>query len=236
MIDFSSLNLSEELKRLLSSYEVDFVFQPIFSTSSVIGYEALMRPKGLSITEMIYEMKNRGKLQDLELLSFFGAAKAFRDRKLEGFLSINSFPGIKADKSHVVEFSNIFPHISCNLVVELLEYLQPDAEVWEAKRKTLDHYSGIKISLDDFGAGFNDLDAVDMYAPDIIKIDRSLIDGINASDEKQRAMLSYLDMFHRNGMKVLAEGIETAEEYEYLVSIGVDFFQGYYLGMPKAYG
>ena len=89
-----------------------------------------------------------------------------------------------------------------------------------------------KVSLDDFGMGENNMNAVYLYTPDIVKLDRSLICGIDNDARKQENVRTYLESFHERGMQVLAEGVETREECDFLRSLGVDLFQGYYLAMP----
>ena len=89
-----------------------------------------------------------------------------------------------------------------------------------------------KLSLDDFGMGENNMNAVYLYTPDIVKLDRSLICGIDNDARKQENVRTYLESFHERGMQVLAEGVETREECDFLRSLGVDLFQGYYLAMP----
>jgi len=90
----------------------------------------------------------------------------------------------------------------------------------------------VEIALDDFGTGFNDEAAVDFYAPHMIKIDRSLITDIDKDVKKQEYIKKLTSDMHDKMIVVLAEGIETKEEFDFLVGIGVDFFQGYYLGRP----
>ena len=88
-----------------------------------------------------------------------------------------------------------------------------------------------KVSLDDFGMGENNMNAVYLYTPDIVKLDRSLICGIDNDARKQENVRTYLESFHERGMQVLAEGVETREECDFLRSLGVDLFQGYYLSL-----
>ena len=75
--------------------------------------------------------------------------------------------------------------------------------------------------------------AVDVFAPNIVKLDRSLIAGINDNIDMQENYLYYRDKFHSRGIKVLAEGIETKEEFDYLRENGIDLVQGFYLGRPS---
>ena len=71
------------------------------------------------------------------------------------------------------------------------------------------------------------------YEPNMIKIDRSLISNIDNDKKKQNRLLDLVNDMHDKVIVVLAEGIETKEEYDFLYNAGVDFFQGYYLGRPS---
>lgn len=233
MLSFDSINVSEDIKSVLNKYNVEFVFQPIFSrTGKVVGHEALMRPEGKNILDFIDEMKELGKLHELELLTFFGATLEYKQRKYDALLSINSFPSEAFTREEALEYSLCFRPIKEKLIVEILEYTEEKHWTWTAKREHIDNYKGIEVALDDFGTGNNDSRAVDYYKPNMIKLDRSLISGIDTNPEKQSRLRELIDEMHKRVIVVLAEGIETKEEYEFLFNSGVDFFQGYYLGRP----
>lgn len=234
MISFEGLPLSFETMSLLSKFEVDFVFQPIFEakTGDVVAYEALMRPKGQTPLEMIAEMTAKGRLHEMEILSFYGAALAYRKRGLTGKLGINSFPSQIMSDDELKEYRSVFgPEIS-NLVVEILEYSEPDNSIWDIKREQISSDSNIELSLDDFGVGYSDMEAVDMYKPDVVKIDRMLISNIDKSGEKQSTLQGLIKEFKKRKIRILAEGVETKEEYEYLIRTDIDYMQGFYLAVP----
>ena len=90
----------------------------------------------------------------------------------------------------------------------------------------------LKIAIDDFGTGLSNMDLVNIYEPDIVKLDRELISDIDKLPEKQKNVRNLLQEFHSRNMLVVAEGVEQKAEFDYLVGIGVDLFQGYYLGRP----
>ena len=91
---------------------------------------------------------------------------------------------------------------------------------------------GIKISLDDFGTGYSSLNYIKKLPIDIIKIDKSFIDTIN-EEEKDRIILeSIINISHSFNYDVVAEGVESIEQYEILKNMKCDIFQGYYFGKP----
>ena len=76
-------------------------------------------------------------------------------------------------------------------------------------------------------------EALEYFKPQYAKLDRSLISNIHSDSDKQKQVADLMQEFHSRGMKVVAEGIETKEEFDYLrMYTDVDYFQGYYLGMP----
>ncbi len=91
---------------------------------------------------------------------------------------------------------------------------------------------GAHIVVDDFGAGYSDLQRVMALKPDIVKLDMSLVRNLDASVEKQRFVAGLVRTCHQLGATVVAEGIETAEELQAVRNAGADLGQGYFLGRP----
>lgn len=233
MNTFSELDVSKEIRDILEEYDVDFVFQPIYSRmETIIGYEALMRPNGKFVLEFIEEMKKNNKLHDLEVLTFFGATHKYKERGYNTLLSINSFPSEVFTELELIEYNRCFGLTRDKIIVEILEYGDDENWTWAKKSMHLNDNTGIEIALDDFGTGYNDESAVDYYNPHMIKIDRSLITDIDKDKEKQDRVNRIVKNMHDKLIVVLAEGIETEAEYKYLKDAGIDFFQGYYLGRP----
>ena len=233
MISFSDLPLNDELTEKLGNLNIDFAFQPVFRNSTLekVGHEALMRPFSSSPLQIIKEYSMRGGLHTLELATFFGAAKAYYERGLTGMVSINSFPSECFDRDESAVFFQCFPDIAPKMIVEILEYTELDLAKWQLKKEQIQS-NGIRISIDDFGSGNNDIAAVNIFRPDEVKIDRSLITGIHRSKEKQERLIQLTKEFHARNIYVIAEGVETREELEFLRTTDVDYLQGYYLGIP----
>jgi EAL domain-containing protein (putative c-di-GMP-specific phosphodiesterase class I) len=89
-----------------------------------------------------------------------------------------------------------------------------------------------KLALDDFGAGFSGLARLAALAPDIIKLDRALIGGCDGSSVRLEIVASMVGLCRRLGVKLIAEGVETAEELAALRKLGVNFVQGFYFARP----
>jgi EAL domain-containing protein (putative c-di-GMP-specific phosphodiesterase class I) len=92
---------------------------------------------------------------------------------------------------------------------------------------------GARIAVDDAGAGYAGLNQVMRVQPDLIKLDRSLIEGVH-SDSAKSALVEFFVMFARRvGASVCTEGIETIDELRTLINLGVTYGQGYLLGRPS---
>ena len=117
-------------------------------------------------------------------------------------------------------------------IIEILEYPYISDNACKYKKVACEKQN-LMIAIDDFGVGLSDMDLVDMYSPQIVKIDRSLISDIDTRPDKQENVFELVQKFHNRDIMVVAEGIERKEELDILVEMGVDLFQGYYLAMPE---
>jgi EAL domain-containing protein (putative c-di-GMP-specific phosphodiesterase class I) len=92
--------------------------------------------------------------------------------------------------------------------------------------------AGIKVSLDDFGTGYSSLSYLMRLEVDRIKIDRSFVRHIGESAQSNSIVQAIVTMAHAVGVHVTAEGVETREQQDFLVSIGCSHLQGYLLSPP----
>ena len=191
-----------------------------------------MRPTDMTVTDLIAEYSKRDKLHVLEVATFFGAMQAYFERGYEQRVAINSFPSdcMKPEEADV--FLDYFGEkIRGRMVIENLEYLYFSSEHWKEKNRSVRHMDNM-LAADDFGTGINKLELIEQMSPHIVKLDRELISGIDHISEKQERVKELVNLFHSKDIMVVAEGIEEKEEFEYLVGLGVDLYQGYYLARP----
>ncbi len=234
MITYENIPLDSKELSELRKYEIDYVFQPIFfpDCKTVYAYEALMRPKNVTVTDLISDYTKMGKLHELEVLTMFGAAEAYEARRYKEPMTVNSFPTETLSKKEDAEFMRLYKNMLGYIIIEVLEYPKADEFIWRLKREII-RTNNIPLTLDDFGAGYNGMDAVELFEPQIVKIDRALISDIDTNEGKQKKVLGYIRKLKEKGILVLAEGIETREESDFLIDNGIDLLQGYYLGMPE---
>lgn len=234
MILYDHLALSEDILEALAQLNIDYVFQPIFlkDGKTIYAREALMRPKEMSVTDLIAKYEKMDKLHVIEIATFFGAMQAYTLRGYTEKISINSFPSDCMAIEEAEVFRDYFgDDIRGRMIIEMLEYPSLSVKKWTMKNESV-RYMNNMISLDDYGTGINDMDKVEFLNPDIVKLDRSLISDVDKDVYKQANCRDIIEQLHHMNKLVVAEGVETKEEFEYLVGLGADLFQGYYLARP----
>ena len=119
-----------------------------------------------------------------------------------------------------------------DLEVEVTEsVLMADPEMATTILQRL-HELGVQVAIDDFGTGHSALSYLKRFPAGTIKIDRSFVRGLPADRDDAAITQAVVAMSHKLGLRVVAEGIETPEQLQYLIGIGCDEAQGYLLGRP----
>lgn len=223
----------EEVRSLLRHRElVNPVFQPVVSLGDarVVGYEALTRfdhPSGRSPTEWFALARRCGLGEALQALAVERALEV-AERPPDTFLSINLDPS--ALGAPAVEHS--LPRDLTGIVVEITEQeLISDHARLNLELSGL-RARGARIALDDTGAGYAGLQHMIVMRPEVIKVDRALVEGIDSDSGKLALLESFTSFARRTGAQVCAEGVETTSELTVLADLGVDLGQGYLLGRP----
>ncbi len=117
------------------------------------------------------------------------------------------------------------------LEIEITEETALDIEAVQDKLLALSR-AGIRVALDDFGVGYSSLASLRQLRAGRVKIDRSLVTGLSASDDKRGLVQTVLGLGRTLGLEVVAEGVETADDLATLRALGCPFLQGYHLGRP----
>ncbi len=220
--------------------KIDFAFQPIFEigNGNIYGYEALMRPNPYTPMEVIAEYARCNRLNEIEEFTTYYAAKQFLDNNLKGKLFLNSFPSAFVSDQMLEKVHELVHHrLKNRLVIEMLEYTEFDShahnkKITQFKMSKTDEF----VAIDDYGTGKNiDEECINFYKPDIVKIDRSLITNIHTNTTNQKALIDICNFLDKKGIIILAEGVETQEEYDYLKNYPIKLIQGFFLGKPEIY-
>ena len=233
------LRNKEELNKLIEEELVDYYFQPIVSAvdGSVFGYEALMRSRLKTIRsplEIITLARSQSKLYQIEHLTWFKALSAFlKSGAYAGGtrIFVNSIPNQMLSERDIREIENLYAPLLSQLVIELTEEEKIDERCIASKQDCAARWQA-NLAMDDFGTGYNGESMLLFLSPHFVKIDISIIHGIDSDPNRRQLLSNLLEYAHERNIQVIAEGVETREEMETVVRAGVDYLQGYYIGTP----
>lgn len=212
-------------------------FQPIHDLASgrVIGAEALSRfvcEDGAGAEHWFKEAAAVGLTTELELAAIESALTAALALPSHLYVALNTSPAACLEpRLHEVLATGTIP--LNRLVLELTERLEVEEYDPLTSALTPLRQSGLRIAVDDAGSGFASMRHILRVRPDIIKLDRSLIAGID-EDQGQRALGAAMVSFTRKiGASLVAEGIETEAELAIVTGLEMTAGQGYILGRPS---
>ena len=215
-------------------------FQPIVDakTGLIFAYEALMRTDSLiNLTplQILAVAREYNRLYDVERTTLFGIMERYV-RDYSAFngskVFINTIPGHFLNVADCAELMERFANYLDCFIFELTEQdTTSDGELARLKRLCKPGTQTL-IAIDDYGTGHSNMVNVLRYTPQIIKIDRELIAGIESDSNKQLFVRNTIDFAHQNGIRALAEGVETQEELRTVIGFGIDLIQGFYTGRP----
>lgn len=238
--------IEEQLNNALERNEFEVYYQPKFDVKNeiIVGAEALLRwhsPTLGNVTpdEFIPIAEHTGSIvpigkyvvkQALEFLNDWQnvhqrdytmavnlSPRQFRDKELIKFIKKSlSDTSIKPDRLEF-EITEGVLMIGNSYIDDALDEL---------------HKLGVKLSMDDFGTGYSSLSYLRQYSFDILKIDRSFINGITSNKEDCDLVKATIAMAHSLDLLVIAEGVETGEQLALLDKLGCDLVQGYYFSKP----
>ena len=217
-------------------------FQPIYDAGArrVWGYEALVRGMsgegayevlGRVLPEQRYRFDQDCRVKAIELASRLFPA----DEEL--MLSINFMPNAVYEPAACLR-ATLLAATRCGFPTSSIMFeFTENEEVTDTGHLTniITEYRkhGFTTAIDDFGAGHAGLGLLVDFQPDLMKIDMKLIRGIDTSPARQAVVAGIGGIAGELGIKVLAEGIETEEEFRVLKAAGIRLFQGYWFAKPE---
>ncbi|MDB5839153.1 MAG: Cyclic di-GMP phosphodiesterase [Herminiimonas sp.] len=237
--------LDTNLRKALDEQQLELYYQPklCLKTGEVRGVEALVR----------WNSPERGRIPPLEFIPYAeesglivplgkwvlqtAAAQAslWQSQGLDIRVAVNLSARQLCDSTIVKDFSDALRtagQLQCMIDLELTESCLIEDEglahgVIEQFREL-----GAEVHLDDFGTGYSSLSQLARLPLDVIKLDRSFISSINENRTSQALVRSMVAVAQELQFKVVAEGVETEAEAQFLNTIGVDYAQGYLYGRP----
>ncbi|MBQ7186207.1 MAG: EAL domain-containing protein [Ruminococcus sp.] len=227
------------VQRLLDYNMFTYHFQPIVRADNgeIYSYEALMRAEGMPGITPFHILKYAElshRLGEVEQYTFINVIRfldehpgLFRERKV----FINSMPNVTVTSDKLPVITKLLEDHADRIVVEMIESSEFGDERLEEIKEHF-HNMGIPIAIDDFGTGYSNISNLLRYSPDYVKLDRTLISGIQNSPNKRHLVREIVDFCHSNRIMALAEGVETAEELRAVILMGIDLIQGFYTARP----
>lgn len=239
-----TITLDKEMREALVNGEYQLYYQPKIDIQSqkIIGAEALIRwispSKGMIPPDVFIPLAEENgfilELGEWVLQENIRQYKAWRDKGIDLKLSVNISTRQLLDVDFakklllLINDNGIDP---AKLDIEITEYIFMDQKNTESDVLDRLHDQGISISLDDFGTGYSSLSYLKKFPIDCLKIDKSFLDDYHTQDGAI-FIETIVKMGQTLNMEVIAEGVESAEQVEYLKSIGCHQYQGYYYSKP----
>ncbi|WP_226962115.1 GGDEF domain-containing protein [Sulfurimonas marina] len=235
-------NLPDDLKKKIEL--LDIAFQPIVNihTGKIYAVEALLRNFRDIGCKSIFEVFDMVYKENL----LYGFDLALRRKALKKFSKIKNFENLKLFynlDNRLFEMHNFAPGNTSEILKDL--NIKQETICFEISERheisdksgmerTLQHYKNANfcIAIDDFGVGYAGYKLLFDSTPDIIKIDRYFLQNIDKDTKKKQMVKSITHLAIELGIKVIAEGVETAEEYLTCKEIGCNFVQGYFVQKP----
>lgn len=240
------IEMERYLRRAISRNELILNYQPIFGTDDrrFLGAEVLVRwqSKDLGLVgpdHFIPLAEQTGLIIEMGhwiLRTACEQGRKWMDEGLKDFyLAVNISPRQLRNQDFVGLLETVLEETGFpaqNLVLELTEGLLVRKDAGTAEQLDALKEMGVMLSMDDFGTGYSSLAYLKMFPFDVIKIDRSFVRDLVVDTSDQQLIVAAIEMAKALGLKVVAEGVETAQQLHFLRDAGCYSVQGYYLSKP----
>lgn len=240
------LLLDTELRKAIDNRDFTLYFQPKINANNMqlIGVEALVRWQNdklgfVSPAEFIPYAEETGLIIPLSEMIFDLACESHKQILEAGLMKVPIAINISSIHFQQQNFLESIQQIlernntsAVNFEIEMTERTVMNSASETVRKLVRLKQMGFKLSIDDFGTGYSSLSYLVRFPLDILKIDRSFIQHICSLDDKQAVVDAIIQMAHRLKMKVVAEGVESAQQVELLKEMGCDYIQGYYYSKP----
>lgn len=233
---------TEALNQMFEKKLIEYAMQPIVvaATGEVYGYEMLMRSMMSdfkSPEDILRLARAQSKLHLLEEVAIFTAMETFTSKVKKGEIPKTSKVFLNTISSQILtavkfdEFEEKYKPYLSNIVLEITESEPLNTAIYATKSEKIQSWNAM-IAIDDFGSGYSNDSSLVFLAPNLVKIDMSIVRDIHKSLDKQNLLENLISYAKKRDIIVLAEGVEVIEEIDVLLRFGVDLFQGYFFAKP----
>jgi len=211
-------------------------YQPIVDPASqrISAYEALVRTREPTLPHpgVLFSVAERlGRVHDVGRAIRQSVGNTLLTSPVDADIFINLHSADLLDESLFASDSPLAPYAR-RIVLEITERVALGAASDVPERIRRLRALGFRIAIDDLGAGYAGLSYFALLSPDVVKLDMSLVRNMDASPIKQKLVGSMTSLCRELGMRVVAEGVETAAERDTLIGLGADLLQGYFYAKP----
>ncbi|MBJ7277014.1 EAL domain-containing protein [Marinobacter salarius] len=219
-------------------FALTFAFQPIVDVAnrSVYAYEALVRgPEGESAYDVLSKVNEKNRYA-FDQICRVKAVKLAARLNMDTMLSINFMPNAVYKAEYCIRTTlaaaQTYKFDTRKIIFELIE---------TEELSSLDHLvdiisayqnMGFHTAIDDFGAGYSRYNIMIASPPDLLKLDMALVRNVHQEPNKQAVVAGIITMMSQLGGRIVAEGVETEDEYRWLYDRGINLFQGYLFAKP----
>ncbi|WP_342438094.1 EAL domain-containing protein [Paenibacillus sp. FSL L8-0436] len=233
---------SDNLVTIISNHDFCSHLQPIVNfNEEIVGFELLLRPLPQGSPFQPYELFEIARrtgfhsfLDRAARISAIETGKRLLPKGIKRFINFlpSSIYNPKYCLTHTFEAIHRLEEDPEDFVFEVVE-TENISDIRHLQSIFAEYrQQGMRVALDDVGAGYSTVEVMSRLQPDYVKIDRGLISFCDQDDRKQRSVLDIVNRAGSFGAKVLAEGIERREEFLFCRDIGIDLGQGYLFGKP----
>jgi EAL domain-containing protein (putative c-di-GMP-specific phosphodiesterase class I) len=220
----------------------DYAYQPIVDvvTRTVYGHEALVRgPNGEGAASVLAQVNEKNRYR-FDQACRVKAIKTATQLGIQERISINFLPNAiykpEVCIRTTLEAARVHGFALDRIIFEVTEGERVEDGPWLAEILREYKRCGLLTAIDDFGAGYAGLTLLAQFQPDLIKIDMELVRNVDRSPPRQAIVRGLVRTCGDLGIKVIAEGIETAAERDFLADAGIRLMQGYLFSRPVFQG
>lgn len=236
------ISTSQKLKLAFLDNRIITYFQPILDLKrhEITKYEVLMRLQDIDDTilspiDFLDVLKKMYMYPEVSKLIIKNSFEFFRDEEYEFSINLSYADIINEDtKAFILKILQENIEVASRCTFELLENdaILNAHDVGEFFAAL--HSFGVKIALDDFGAGYSNYDVIFKFDIDYIKIDGSLVESIITSEKSRTLIESIISVSRKMDTKIIVEYVSSAEIFKVIKGMDIDYAQGFYIGKPRS--
>ena len=240
-----TIDIERKIRNALEQDKIFYHLQPQYDIDHKLrGFEALARMRDddgsyISPVDFIPVAEKTGLVDRIDMKVYEMAvdfiAKVIAETGRHITISVNVSVRHLMKNNFIEEIRRVLEerNVSADHIeIEITESIMIDSAEKALERIEQLKAMGMKVAIDDFGTGYSSLSYLNSFPSDLLKIDKSFIDKMNLSDSSRQYVAMIISIGHTLDLKVISEGVESADQVDVLKDIGCDYIQGFVWGKP----